>query len=102
VSRIERRDRFVDPTAAVAARRPAAPRPATLAGAAIGLVDGMLNPGACWGQGVLDAVERQLAARFAGATFERVPRPQLAPSPPDVWARAMADRYAALVIAAGD
>lgn len=94
--------RFVDPTADVFEAAQPAPRPASLGGKRIGLVDGMLNPTADWGQGLLDGVERHLAGRFPEAAFERVSRPQLMPSPPDVWAQAMADRYEALVIAAGD
>ncbi|MEZ5099986.1 MAG: hypothetical protein R3C15_09360 [Thermoleophilia bacterium] len=94
--------RFVDPTADAFEPAQPARRPDSLERRRIGLVDGMLNPTADWGQGLLDGVERHLADRFPEASFERVSRPQLMPSPPDVWAQAMADRYEALVIAAGD
>lgn len=93
---------LIDPTAPPAGRQAVAPRPASLEGARIALVDGMLNPSGNWGQGLLDGVERHLASRFDGTSFTRVSRPQLTPNPPDVWAEAMAEDYAALVIAAGD
>lgn len=93
---------LVDPTAPPAERRATAERPASLDGSQVALVDGMLNPSGNWGQGLLDGVEQHLSARFDDATFERIDRPQLMPNPPDVWAAAMADQYAALVIAAGD
>ena len=41
--------------------------------------------------------------RFGGgARVERIARPQLDATPAEMWAAAMADRYDALVIAAGD
>jgi len=92
---------LIDPTASEHEPSARAERRA-LDGARIGLVDGMLNPSADWGQGLLDGVEAALRSEFPAATFERVSRPQLSPSPHDVWASAMADRYKALVIAAGD
>lgn len=78
-----------------------APRHAAIEGT-VALVDGMLNAKAQWGQGILDAVEAELRERHPGAQVERIARPQLGTSPAEVWATAMADRYAALVIAAGD
>jgi len=93
---------LIDPTAPSAEREAKAQRPATLDGACIGLVDGMLNPSGNWGQGLLDGVERHLTERFKGTSYARVSRPQLTPNPPDIWAEAMADKYSALVIAAGD
>ncbi len=93
---------LIDPTAPPAGRLERAERPASLDGARIALVDGMLNPSGNWGQGLLDGVEAHLSERYEGASSERIDRPQLAPSPPDVWAEAMADKYTALVIAAGD
>ena len=41
-------------------------------------------------------------ARDPEVEAERMQRPQLGGTPADIWAAAMADRYAALVIAAGD
>ena len=93
---------LIDPTAPAAERQATAERPDSLDGRRIALVDGMLNPGGNWGVGLLDGVEQHLSERFDGATFDRLSRPQLTPSPPDVWAEAMADSYSALVIAAGD
>jgi hypothetical protein len=93
---------LIDPTAPAAERQAVAERPASLDGARVALIDGMLNPSSNWGQGLLDGVERHLSARYEDVSFERVSRPQLMPSPPDVWAEAMADGYTALVIAAGD
>lgn len=93
---------LVDPTAESWSAHAVARRPGDLDGAVIGLVDGMLNPDADWGQGLLDEAQDRLLQRFPGATLERVSRQQLAPSQPDMWAETMAKRYAALVIAAGD
>jgi hypothetical protein len=93
---------LIDPTAPSAEPQAKAERPATLDGARVGLVDGMLNPSGNWGQGLLDGVERHLSERFEGTSFDRVSRPQLTPNPPDIWAEAMAEEYSALVIAAGD
>lgn len=94
-------DRFISPVADSFVPRPAAPRAAAIEGT-VALVDGMLNAKAQWGQGILDAVEAELRERHPGAQVERIARPQLGATPADVWATAMADRYAALVIAAGD
>ena len=93
---------LIDPTAPAAGKLSIAARAATLDGARIALVDGMLNPSGNWGEGLLDGVEQHLAERFDGASFDRISRPQLTPNPPDVWAETMSDSYAALVIAAGD
>ena len=62
----------------------------------------MLNPGAGWGQGILDAVEERLRAAFPGTRFERVSRPPLFGAPSARWAAAMRKRYKALVTAVGD
>src|SRR5690348_10223359 len=94
-------DELVNPVAEAFDPRPAAPRAAKIEGR-IGLVDGMVNPKGMWGQGMLDALEAELSERHPGARFERVSRPQLGATPAEVWASAMADRYSALVIAAGD
>jgi hypothetical protein len=91
---------LVSPVAEEFAGRPLAPR-GPLANP-VGLVDTMLNQTANWGDGILDAVEQQLRANHPLIRVERVRRPQLGGTPPDIWAAAMADRYAALVIAAGD
>lgn len=94
-------DHLVSPVADGFAPRPLAPRRRELVGA-VGLVDGMLRPTGMWGQGILDAVEVELIARHPHAVPERIARPQLGATPAEIWAAAMADRYAALVIAAGD
>ena len=93
---------LINPTAPVNQIQPFAKRPPSLNGAHIALIDGMLNPSANWGQGLLDGVSQCLQSRFTGTTFERISRPQLTPNPPEIWAEAMADQYMALVIAAGD
>ena len=92
---------LVSPVADSFAPRPVAPRVTQLVGP-VGLVDGMLNQSGVWGQGILDAVQAELARRHPRAHPERVARPQLGASPAEIWAATMADRYAALVIAAGD
>jgi len=93
---------LVDPTADSFSAQRVAPRPADLDEALVGLVDGMLNPVADWGQGLLDAAQEHLVGQFPRIRFERVSRPQVAASSPEVWAETMAERYAALVVAAGD
>ena len=91
-------DSLVSPLAArFRPRPPAAPRP--LAGAAVVLVDSMLNPSAGWGQALLDGAA---ALAPTGARFERVRRAPLAGAPADEWADAVAARFAAAVIAVGD
>lgn len=92
---------LVNPVADSFAERALAPRAASISGR-VALVDGMLNPKAMWGQGILDGIEAELAERHPDATVERIARPQIGATPAEVWAEAMADRYAALVIAAGD
>lgn len=92
---------LVSPVADTFEPRPLAPRPGALSGT-VALVDGMLNAKALWGQGILDAIEGELRRRHPGAAVERIARPQIGATPAEVWAAAMADRYAALVIAAGD
>lgn len=62
----------------------------------------MLHKRGLWGQGLLDAVELTLTARLTAADFGRVALDPITPEDPDVWATAMASRYHALVIAAGD
>lgn len=94
-------DHLVNPIAESFAPRLPAPRAAAIAGT-VALVDGMLNAKSLWGQGILDGVEAELLRRHPGAQVERIARPQLGATPAEVWAAAMADRYAALVIAAGD
>ena len=93
---------LVSPVADSFEPRSLAARPASLDGGTVALVDGMLNAKGLWGQGILDAVEQELVRRHPGVRVERVARPQIGASPAEVWAQAMADRYAALVIAAGD
>ena len=92
---------LVSPVADSFAPRPLALRAQAIAGT-VALVDGMLNPKSLWGQGILDGIEGELRRRHPGVTVERIARPQIGATPADVWAAAMADRYAALVIAAGD
>lgn len=93
---------LVSPAAERFALRDPAPRLTSLDGLTIGLVDSMLNARANWGQGILDAVEEHLRAAHRLVAFERVSRPPINPPPPNVFAAAMADRYAALVTAVGD
>lgn len=92
---------LVSPVADSFEPRALAGRPAAITGT-VALVDGMLNAKALWGQGILDGVEAELLRRHPDAQVERIARPQLGATPAEVWAAAMADRYAALVIAAGD
>lgn len=82
--------------------RSPAPRPTGLAGALVGLVDGMVNPKAGWGRGILEAVDEDLKRRWPGVATERIARAQMGHHEPFRWAAAMAARYAALVIAVGD
>lgn len=92
VSPIPRSRRLLSPAA----------RPASLAGALVGLVDGMVNPKAGWGRGILEAVDEDLERRWPGVVTERIARAQMGVHEPFRWAAAMAARYAALVIAVGD
>ncbi|MCY4369267.1 MAG: hypothetical protein OXF41_07550 [bacterium] len=78
------------------------PRPASLAGEAVGLVDGMVNPKAGWGRGILQAVEEELKSRWPRVDTERIARAQMGLHEPFRWAAAMAAKHAALVIAVGD
>ena len=94
--------RLIAPVAVDFEPLPPAPRPDSLDGRAIGLVDSMLNPRADWGSGILDAVAGALGALWPRCTHERIRRPQMGVHEPDRWAKAMADRHAALVIAVGD
>lgn len=68
----------------------------------VGLVDAMLHPSADWGQGILDGVEEQLVERWPGIVTKRVFRTQIGIHEPLRWAKAMAEKHAAIVIAAGD
>ena len=79
-----------------------AARPSSLNGSSVGLVDGMVNPKAGWGRGILGAVEEELGRRWPRVATERVSRAQLGLHEPFRWATAMAARYSALVIAVGD
>jgi hypothetical protein len=103
---IQRRDALlqgmVSPVADTFAALPLAPRLASLDGISVGLVDSMLNPRADWGSGILDAVDDVLGRRWPRCTTDRIRRPQMGVHEPDRWAKAMADRHAALVIAVGD
>lgn len=92
---------LVSPVADSFEPRALAPRPGAITGT-VALVDGMLNAKSEWGQGIFDGIEGELLRRHPGATVERIARPQIGATPAEVWAAAMADRYAALVIAAGD
>ena len=94
-------DGLVSPVAEEFAALRLAPREPELVGP-VALVDTMLNQASMWGQGIFDAVEAELLSRHPRARPERVSRPQLGASPAEIWATAMADRYTALVIAAGD
>lgn len=93
---------LVDPTGGrrtvgTPAPRLGAGRPATVA-----LVDAMLHKRGLWGRGMLDAVGAVLAARLPWVAVQRIDLDPITPEDPDVWATAMAPRYQALVIAAGD
>ena len=93
---------YISPAADAYESKTAAERPSSLSGAKIGLVDSMLNPGAMWGQGILDAAEDFLSREHQSLTFDRVARPPVGGPSPARWAAAMADRYSALVTAVGD
>jgi hypothetical protein len=93
---------LVSPVAELSPERITATRPPELDVRPVALVDAMLHPSAMWGQGMLDMAEGAIAAASPGVAFERVERPQLGGTPPEVWAETMAARYAALVITAGD
>lgn len=93
---------LVDPTGGRRSEGRAAPRLEPGAEVRVGLADAMLHKRGLWGQGLLDAIERAMAARVRAAAFERVMLDPITPEDPDVWATVMAQRYHALVIAAGD
>ena len=92
VSPIPRSGRLLSPS----------PRPTSLAGAKVGLVDGMVNPKAGWGRGILDAVDEELKHRWPRVEAVRISRAQMGLHEPFRWAAAMAAKHAALVIAVGD
>jgi len=101
-------DHHPDPAAPAPPRQPVAdsfePRPGAATGEITGtvaLVDGMLNAKAQWGQGILDGSEGELLGATR-APWSSGSTTALGATPAEVWATAMADRYAALVIAAGD
>ena len=93
---------LVSPVAVDFDRLPLAPRPTSLDGLSVGLVDSMLNPRSSWGPGILDAVADAFARRWPRCTTDRIRRPQMGIHEPARWAKAMADLHAALVIAVGD
>ena len=94
--------RYINPVADAYETKTAADRPLSLSKAKIGLVDSMLNPGAMWGQGMLDAAEVFLSDKHRSPSFERVDRPPVGGPSPARWAAAMAAQYSALVTAVGD
>jgi hypothetical protein len=94
---------LVDPVAATAA----APSPAQtllpVGPGPVALADAMLNPGAGWGDGILDAVHSSLSRWNPPIRTERVRRSHGVDAPgPEAWASAMAAVYRAIVIATGD
>jgi hypothetical protein len=92
---------LIDPTGTRHYDRPLCPR-SLGAEPRIGLVDGTLNKGSHWGQGMLDAAEANLRTRLPGAVFGRVSLNPLDNPPPDLWAASMATRHDALVVVGGD
>lgn len=93
---------LVDPTAARGTAGTPAPRLRPGPRSRVALVDAMLHKKGQWGQGLLDAAQDALRALVPTATFDRVTLDPITPEEPDVWATAMASRYHALVLAAGD
>ena len=79
-----------------------ASRPSGLNDSSVGLVDGMVNPKAGWGRGILEAVGKELRRRWPRVTTERISRPQLGVHEPLRWAAAIAAEHASVVIAVGD
>lgn len=94
--------RYINPVADAYEVKTAAKRSSSLSDATVGLVDSMLNPGAMWGQGILDATEEFLSRKQTSLTFARVARTPVGGPSPARWAAAMAEQYSALVTAAGD
>ena len=90
---------LIDPTADVQAARPTAPRRKLAGNARIGLVDAMLNARSGLGNALLDAVRTALGDDVGYGRERRLPEGEHRPMR---WAAAMAARYRALVIAAGD
>jgi hypothetical protein len=65
-------------------------------------VDGTLNKGSGWGQGMLDAAENVLAATLPDATFQRIDLNPLENPPPDRWVAATLADADYAVFSAGD
>ena len=93
---------LVSPEAETIEPQSPAPRLATFRGATVGLVDSMLNPGAMWGQGLLDAAEAHLAAVERTVSFQRIARSPVTPPSSSRWGRGIAEEVAAIITAAGD
>ncbi|MCY4085874.1 MAG: hypothetical protein OXG37_03060 [Actinomycetia bacterium] len=94
--------RYINPVSDAYEVKSEAKRSSSLSDATVGLVDSMLNPGAMWGQGILDAAEEFLSRTQTSLTFARVARTPVGGPSPARWATAMAEQYSALVTAAGD
>lgn len=94
-------DTLVDPTACEREVRARAPRRSSLAGAPVLLADATLNKASSWGAGMLDAAARMLADN-AEVQCERADLDPLDVRPGQLWVDAVASRYDAVVLAAGD
>ena len=68
----------------------------------VALVDGTLNKGSLWGQGMLDAAEAALAPGLLSATFQRIDLNPLENPPPERWVAATLGGADGVVFAAGD
>ncbi len=91
---MDRRADLVNPEADTIEPQSPAPRLATLDSVRIGLVDSMLNPGAMWGQGILDAVEARLVAVSDTVSFQRIARSPVTPPSSSRWGRAISNDVA--------
>ena len=90
--------RYIDPVADAYETKTAAERPSSLSEAKLGLVDSMLNPGAMWGQGMLDAAAEFLSRKHRSLSFARVARPPVG----GTLARALGGGHGRPVQRAGD
>jgi hypothetical protein len=92
--------RLVSPLADVSATPCFASRPDAKASITILLIDGMLNPKAGWGEGLLDGLEDVLAEE--GREFIRTRRPVGGASFPESWFREQIGRAHLAITAVGD
>lgn len=92
---------LVDPTACEWQPSEPAPRPGSLTGTTVLLVDATLNKASSWGVGMLDAAGAVLTASGV-ARFEHESFDPLDVSPGELWVASVIDQCDAVIFSAGD